>query len=382
METCFIVDYGGYSVKSGFLAGKKRTDRQQSVVTTSDSRFTQQQFAPPPFDAEVAISHVAELMEASSIAPASTTLVFLLPHPTALPRLQREGLVKAAFEGAAVSKLYLGYGPVCALFGTGAHSGTVVDVGHTGTRVVPIVDGQPVSHGVVTSEVGGAAQSFHLARILRENHRVPAEALVPSTLHALKVAVCGREREQLLQSQSQQATQSLSQSLLMMSVPLPDGQIMKVPLAEAERAEVARVLLHPAATLTPLFDTRNNISAGGGVPPLGVAEAAACTIRTLFAEFPSACQEWALCGGAALVDGFEAELRATLASVKLPRISGSGSGSVECGQRPVRDPLYAAWVGGSVVSQLSSFGAFCIDRAMYHDEGPRGCLHSRSVDRH
>jgi len=55
------------------------------------------------------------------------------------------------------------------MYGTGSLNGCVVDCGHQGTDIIPIIDGSIIENNVQRINVGGAHVTLYLQHLLRKS---------------------------------------------------------------------------------------------------------------------------------------------------------------------------------------------------------------------
>ena len=367
MNDTFIVDYGHHSVKSGRVANKgklvrgtaKQKQQQQSVIGVAPSAGCDP--ATGQLDTSAMVKQIAGLMSTADAAPAETTLAVLTAVDA--PRRLKEKLIYEVFESLSAHSMYLGYSPVSALFSTGVTSGTVVDVGHYTSRVVPVHEGIPVREGIVTSRVAGFAQSTHLQKLLTQ-HGVPN--LDSNTLHMAKS----------LKGRTTTASMEAGASELPLVLSLPDNQVVRVPLSASDYCQLGNVLFQP----------REGCYGGAYSHELGLQEMVAYAMRTVRPTHPHVCNDWVMFGGPSQMGGAIDRLKETLSQAPscLPAVVVDGSGysaPLAPQHRAVADRNNAAWLGASLLSQLSSFSTCKVTKAMYGEEGPHRVMATFHADR-
>lgn len=106
--------------------------------------------------------------------------ILLSDAPYSFPQ-QREKVAEIWFETMRAPALYLGRSPVLQAFSLGRSSAVVVDIGASGTRVSPILDGYVLKKGIQASEVGGALlSSVLLDNALRAENSVRTSKGLPA----------------------------------------------------------------------------------------------------------------------------------------------------------------------------------------------------------
>ncbi|KAL3794327.1 hypothetical protein ACHAW5_009887 [Stephanodiscus triporus] len=69
---------------------------------------------------------------------------------------QRADMLEALFESLSAPAAYIAPSPMLSSFAYGRQTSLVIDIGHSGSKVTPVVDGYCLSHGHVSSGRGGA----------------------------------------------------------------------------------------------------------------------------------------------------------------------------------------------------------------------------------
>ncbi|KAL3811667.1 hypothetical protein ACHAXA_002761 [Cyclostephanos tholiformis] len=69
---------------------------------------------------------------------------------------QRAAMLETLFESLSAPATYIAPSPMLSSFAYGKQTSLVIDVGHSGIKVTPVVDGYCLSHGSVSSGRGGA----------------------------------------------------------------------------------------------------------------------------------------------------------------------------------------------------------------------------------
>ncbi|KAJ2158327.1 hypothetical protein GGF46_003854 [Coemansia sp. RSA 552] len=114
----------------------------------------------------------------------SNSSAFLFSVPVLWPKADLENLTRVAFEHLNAPTIMIMEQPQLAVFGNGAVTGVVVDIGHSVTTVAPVIDSCVQSSAVAQTPVAGAAVTEHLLELLQadpqtreqfDDHRVPLE---------------------------------------------------------------------------------------------------------------------------------------------------------------------------------------------------------------
>ena len=92
----------------------------------------------------------------------------VLTEPSVNPTINREKMVQIMFETFEASGVSVINQPLLALWASGRTSGIVLDCGFGLTQVVPVLEGQVVSEGIVTSKLAGNNLTLHMAEMMSQ----------------------------------------------------------------------------------------------------------------------------------------------------------------------------------------------------------------------
>ena len=366
MDATVIIDYGQHTVKHGLLQHKRRPGKQQQQ---QQQKPDQSVFTVPSRDVDARFNmdvgavggHVASIVEEAGVRGSAFTMSFLTHPLLCVPA--KELLLQCLFEEVKPQRIFLGYSPVCALFSSGAASSLVVDIGHFRTSIVPVWQGVPLTHRITTTFHGGAAVDAALVSQLHKQHQVPPQIITKELLHSIKSLNCfvpqlaGPSSPLLAGPPVHGAHKPLI-------IPLPDGQVVRVPLTDADYGAAGKCL----------FD-----SSSSSREPSPLQAAVDCA-RATFLENENICRSYLVTGGSSMMRG-ACEMLATVLPTCLPRAAaGPQDAAAFMQRRPLKDRDTAGWTGACILSHLSSFSSMCVDAATYAEEGPRRCLKVKTVD--
>ena len=306
----------------------------------------------------------------------------------------REKMTQIMFELFNVPAFYVSIDAVLALYASGRSTGVVLDSGHTVTNTVPIFEGHALLHAVNRLDVGGRDISDYLARQLADRgyhltmSKYSGEIPENESVRDIKEKLCYFEPklvefehyytvnnlseravimrnvfggditrilcQYLPQSADQDVDyQSISNDLKTVDYELPDGQVIAVG---EERLKAPQILFKPN-----LVDQD-----GDGIHKLLLDSIGKCDKdiqRDLFGNV-------LLSGGSTMFDGILETLQMEL------KVLAPKSTKIDVIARPERK--YSVWIGGSMLSSLSTFQEMWISKYEYDDSGPtivhRRCL--------
>lgn len=276
----------------------------------------------------------------------SSTKVFLTEAHMP-PKLQRETTVETMFELFNVDATYLHVQPVLALFAAGLTSGIVVDSGEHGTTVYPVADGYHVVNGSKKLNFGGFQMNKILSHLLQENtNNLPHVKAVLSNTSSTGVVSTIKEVLTSVRSKTEvPVTGNIKYTL-------PDGS--EIELNGAGFTECTERFFDPSR-FAHIVD--------GDEPSLqssvlkGIMAAPVDLRRNLAGAV-------VLTGGNTMFRGMPERLANELRAI-MP-----GTMSTSLRVIAPQDRCNAIWVGGSILTSLSTFEDKWITGSDYDEFGP------------
>ncbi|KAF4650494.1 Alpha-centractin, partial [Perkinsus olseni] len=286
----------------------------------------------------------------------------LISEPPLNPMVHREKLAECLFEVFKVPAIHIASSPVLSLYASGRTTGVVLDIGDGVSQVMPVYDGYAVGHAATRGETAGRNVTEWLQLSLkrqcginllstadREIVRTMKEDCCAVSLHPAVQGVWrgGTEWEFDKDPRRAGAKQALDHTY-----ELPDGSIINIGLERYQAPEI-------------LFNPTMGASADQGVHLLldeAIQKSDMDLRRTLL-------QNVVLAGGSTLFPGFGERLLGEMRKL-VPK-----DARIKICAPPERK--LSAWVGGSVVSSLSSFKRVWLTREEYKDGG-LSALHRRT----
>jgi len=233
-------------------------------------------------------------------------------------------LTQRYFEGVKASKVMMAPTPLLATFASGHASGYVVDIGYTGTRLTPVVEGSVLHYLTITSLLGGYIQD-----------QVLLEAGVPQGFVGLTKKANAYARPTAL----------TEPDTARKIVTLPDQVEIDIG---PQASQLGEILFQDCPRGSYLSLPRLLMSGLWSLPP-DVRKAVKDNI--------------VVCGGCAAARGFTERLRNELPGLKF--------------HFDLRPDL-VAWEGAAILGQLKTFSEQSVSRAEYNEKGPdviyRRCL--------
>lgn len=357
-DPTFIVDFGSSTVKYGSSRKTRRVAAHLAAQATQPlckqcpTRLAPSTEGAAPIDLLTPAEHLVELLgETEGVSGGSDWNMLCLVNPL-LPKRKKEHLLRIAFEELAAKRVCIAYTASTALFSVGHTSGVVVDIGHLDTLVTPVIHATPLLPltARLSNQGGRTIDDALLEAILALDGDVPLISLTSQYFHTLKSSCCALSAEHV---------RPFSSNAVGAPIPLPDGSSLRCPLAAEDIARCSCALV-----------------TGGPVSPFFAAQQC---VREAVMAVPTGWQPaWMLCGASAAIPGVSnlfADALNTKVNPFLPlNQTNSVGGKLELVQLQNRDVVTAAWHGGSLLAQLSSFPGMCVDRELYDESGPREAL--------
>eukprot|EP00730_Choanoeca_flexa_P009482 TRINITY_DN12654_c2_g8_i1.p1 TRINITY_DN12654_c2_g8~~TRINITY_DN12654_c2_g8_i1.p1 ORF type:complete len:376 (+),score=82.42 TRINITY_DN12654_c2_g8_i1:494-1621(+) len=364
--SAIMIDPGSFSIKAGFsnehtpgvvmrsIVGRPRHQGVMTGVGQKDKYFGNEALEKRgiltleeplmegslrSFDADQLLSHIFEQLGAD---PSQQSL--LLAEEAANPTRHRSEAAHVMFETFNVPRFQLFPSAICACYTSTKSTGLVVDLGHSKTRVTPVIDGCVVPNASKSIEVGGKDITLRLGALLNQKPELQTRNLSFSTSGERELV-----REFMEQHASAQRIKWKPSRAPTAQFELPDGQVIELG---NERYMCTEPLL------------RANESSGWETADL------AYTIS-------QALEGQSQLDISGLFDGFVAkELRDNIVLVGgcsklnglVDRLKNDISGKTTIHALPDRELL--VWRGGAIVAEMPAFQEQWITKAKYDEVGP------------
>jgi len=246
------------------------------------------------------------------------------------------------FETFGVPGLYIAIQAVLSLYSAGKFTGIVCDSGDGVTHFVPIFDGYALPHSILRVNLAGRDLTDYLVKLLSERGHHLTTSAEREIVKDIKEKLC-----YVALDFDQEMNESKSGTSKEATYEMPDGQMITIG---SERFRCPEALFRPSLI-------GKEFAGAGEQTYQSIMKSDVDVRKDLY-------QNIVLSGGTTLYAGLPERLTKEVQKLA-PQTMASKVKVVAVPERK-----YCVWIGGSILSSISTFSTMWITKDEYNDAGP------------
>jgi actin-related protein len=267
-------------------------------------------------------------------------------HPALLteapmnPKANREKMIQIMFEGFNVPSFYVSVQAVLSLYASGRTTGIVLDSGDGVTHTVPIYEGYSLPHSIMRIDLAGRDLTEYMMKLLTEvgvSFSSSAEREIARDIKE-KHSFVALDFDTELKASSESSTKDISYTL-------PDGQVITIG-NQSFRC--------PEALFQPIKLGKEY----PGIHELTFQSIMKCDVDVRKELYNNI----VMSGGTTMFTGIPERLN--------KEITALAPSTIKIKVVAPAERRFSVWIGGSILSSLSSFQSLWVSKAEFDETGP------------